>query len=151
MSKKSKLLDRIGDDVSRKSKIALRRTAKQVTKDIKQKYKDVVTDFYNDYPKPKHYDRTYSTYQGGKEFDPVKDGNAYIAGVEVSPDNITGEPYNWSKDAVFERTFVGGIHGSEEIKRMHPSPDEELEKAVREYAKSDRISQIFSSELGKVK
>ena len=151
-------LDFITKDVEKRMKVAARKAAKKVTADIQKMYKETVTEFYNHY-NPSFYDRTFSTYEGsdgyGKEsFDPTEVGDDYLAGIEVSPSNIEGEPYEADKDYVFERTFVKGIHGftPEEaesynhvkgIAPMSPPPEKVLEKKVKDYVAEDKIKTIF--------
>lgn len=151
-------LDFITKDVKRRAKIAARKTAKKVTADIQKMYKETVTEFYDHYD-PSSYKRTFSTYEGsdgyGKEnFDPIEVGDDYLAGIEVSPSNIEGDPYEADKDYVFERTFVKGIHGftPEEAEQynsvkgitpMSPPPEKVLEKKIKDYVAEDKIKTIF--------
>lgn len=98
-------------------------------------YEKIISDFYKDYPSPKYYDRTYTTYQAGLDIDTpaprienpkarissnttrTKNGFCKTIKVKVSSDfmrpirtrsNQYHDPIGW----VFDRTFNKGIHGT---------------------------------------
>ena len=110
---------------------ALEQTAVELNYIIEIMYGNVIDAFYNSY-EPKYYKRTFSTYYGSNLYDndninnPSKVGNDFIAGIEVTSDNIPGHPYNRSKkdkpnktEWVFNRTYQLGIHGTTQIEKRH--------------------------------
>ena len=83
--------------------------------EIESAYERIIDKFYSDYA-PKYYNRTFSIYNASNVFDDYSKGitktkNGYQIGIHVSSDNISGNPYSESKETVFNRTFVQGIHG----------------------------------------
>ena len=145
---------------------SLKRVAAEITEEIQVLYNQTIDEFYAQYS-PRRYQRTLSTYHGSDSYrtlhDPIREGDGYLAGISVSPDNIPGDPYRADKDWVFERTFVKGYHGynSKEIKSwrqnnnireliktgkyyfnwmpgmnvQRPSPSKSLESKVRQLSK----------------
>ncbi len=95
---------------------------------------------------PVEYERTESSYLGsnafmtagwgnmlfGEQYVSGKTDDGYIAGIEVSPQYIIGEPYRAreGKDWVFERTFQQGIHGFtfDEVKKYRKNGNKTFKK-----------------------
>lgn len=125
-------LEKIKNDINKTMKIALKQTAIELNYMIEEIYERAIDAFYDSY-NPKYYDRTLSTYKASdlwenptKQQNPIPMGEGFIAGIEVSSDNIPGHPYNKSpKDKpnktewVFNRTYVKGIHGVSMIERRN--------------------------------
>lgn len=163
-------------------KTALDAVGREIGYEIETIYESVIDEFYNSYT-PRRYRRTESTYYGSDSYllakDPVIEGATVTAGIEVSPDNIQGNPYRANKDWVFERTFVKGYHGykDKEIREwrqrphirelikagkyhfyrpddmvvMNPPPKKLMEKRIRNSKKEwkQRINDVFTAELTK--
>lgn len=137
---------------------ALRETAREVTDDIEDAYQETIREFYDDYD-PRSYVRTLETRAASDHFKgrnkPRKLGtDTYIAGIEISADNIEGKPYRADKDWVFQRTYEEGIHGftgdhpwvekyGVDPGKMEPPPDERMNKKMDKIEKSiDRQIEI---------
>lgn len=102
---------------------AIKDVAKQLTEEIHEKYQSIITKFYEHYPKPVLYDRTYSTYRA-TDYDLAGESLAgpaaekvvsSIGGINVDAyyiwHHVGGNPYRQPTSYVFERTFAKGIHG----------------------------------------
>jgi hypothetical protein len=105
-----KKIEKIFDD-------AIEETGQEILWEIENIYETAIDKFYGDYT-PLYYNRTFSTYLASSGYDTLyspinlyQQGDSYIAGIFVSSGNIQGNPYRASKDWVFDRTFIKGIHG----------------------------------------
>ena len=164
---KKSALDLILRDVKKKQKKALKRTAKRVTAEIQKQFNKTVETFYDDYD-PQFYIRTYSTYFLSNNFggtrnpssnikDPTPTEEGYLAGIDVGPEFINGEPYKdkLGKDYITDRTWNQGIHGTEAIKGKGKlkgsNPNEILEtKVLKSFGpKTRKIKKIFDEEFAK--
>ena len=114
------------------TRAAIKEVAKQLTEELHEKYVNVITKFYEDYPKPVLYKRTYSTYKA-TDYDMQGESLAgpsaekvpgYVGGINVDAyyiwHHVGGSPYRQPASYVFERTFAKGIHGftNKEAKSM---------------------------------
>lgn len=175
MAKKKDSLDVILEDVTKKYNKAVKDMAVEVAYKIEAAYESAIEAFYNDYPDPIYYDRTYSTYLGSNAYDDVYNygiqqfGNSYFAGINVSSSNIPGNPYRAYKGWVFDRTFEQGIHGINRndlikmnkprskddhikrkvIKNMTPPPRVLMDKAFKELTKKGSLDKIAMECLAK--
>ena len=123
-------LEQIKNDIRKVMKSALRKTAIELNYMIEEIYEQAIDAFYDSYD-PKYYDRTFSTYKASnlyenyaKQENPIPMGEGFVAGIEVTSDNIPGKPYNRSKkdkpnktEWVFNRTYTKGIHGVSMLER----------------------------------
>lgn len=145
----------------------------ELTYQIEAAYESTIDEFYKDYSPnngdPWYYDRTYSTYLASDGYDNLfsyeTHPDVYVAGINVSPDNIYGKPYAYPADYVFGRTFEKGIHGINRndvikmnkertkdnrinIKRvptnMNPSPKKIMDKKFRNIQKNEYITKLFN-------
>lgn len=109
--------------VKKAIRAAIKDVAKEITEELHEKYRSIITEFYEHYPNPRVYNRTYSTYRA-TDYDiageslagvPAERGNGYVGGINVDAyyiwHHVGGTPYKQPVSYVFERTFAGGIHG----------------------------------------
>lgn len=140
--------------------------AEQANRDIEQMFEDSVDDFYEDYT-PKQYKRTHSTYMGSDQYytptPPLGGKRVFEAGIEVSADNIYGEPYQHArirgegsaivgadKEYVFERTFAKGLHGKRSIAQpLRPSPNKRIDRSMKKYM-AKTLDKIAEKEIDKI-
>ena len=138
MAKKDKQLEALLDQITDVARKATEQIAEEVATRIEIAYERCIEEFYNDYPNPMYYDRTFSTYYASPAFGDFRYGDeahgfgvmwkkknnqiikknkkGYLAGIVVDPKNIPGNPYDGRKPKaftswVFTRTFEQGIHG----------------------------------------
>ncbi len=170
-------LEKFKADMRKKYQMAVRDLAQEVAFEIEKAYESVVQRFYNDYPNPSSYKRTYSTYLGSSAYDSPfeygvqKFGDSYFSGMQVSASNIPGNPYKANKGWVFDRTFYEGIHGyhrNEAIKanatkkkgdvymsvkhaprRMNPPPRKLMDKEYKHIVQKKNIDRIFAAAMEK--
>lgn len=171
-------LQSIQKDIEKRFKSAIKDMADDVAFEIEKAYETVIEEFYNDYPNPVSYERTYSTYLGSNAYDDIfgqgiqQFGDSYFAGINVSSSNIPGDPYRAYKGWVFERTFYKGIHGINKkdkdrmnkyrgkgyekdlirvkvIKNMSPTPKSRMDTRFKNITKKSNMDKMFSDALNK--
>jgi len=175
---KNQGLKGIENDIKSKYNKAVKELADEVAFKIENAYETFIEQFYEDYPNPKSYERTYSTYLGSNAYNDVfgqgiqQFGDSYFAGINVSSSNIPGNPYRAYKGWVFDRTFVKGIHGINKkdkgkmnkyrgsgygkelirvktIKNMSPAPKTLMDREFGRIMKKSNMDKMFSDALSK--
>lgn len=136
-------------EIQHKQRMALKHTAKRITEEIQNEFKETTTEFYEEYA-PRSYRRTYSTYalsDKGAKSPEVIGKDTFIGGIEVNSSYIGGNPYKADLDWVVDRTWNKGYHGSPKVKKGK-KPDKQLEKKVKSFAKNN-VNSIFNEEMTK--
>lgn len=123
---KGRSLAKIQEEIEKKFNKAVRELAENVAEQIEIEYGRVISGFYNDrvFPyntdpsRPLRYSRTFSLYEASNANDGINSpgviesiGDGYLSGIEVTANNISGNPYRANKGWVFGRAYYYGIHG----------------------------------------
>lgn len=132
--------------------------AEEIGTQIEIEYERAIEAFYDDY-EPSWYERTYTTYSGSTGFESIsktveKNDTGYLVGIDVGARFIKNDPYFDGAEWVFPRTFKKGIHGTEEIKVMKPTPLSLMKKGFKRINNNKHLSaefdRIFSKHLNKI-
>ena len=138
MNNNSVIKKKIKDKANKIVNDALENIREEVAFQIESHFELFIDKFYADYPSPKRYERTFSTYYASDSYESLSvaltKGENKV-GIYISSDNIPGNPYYVpgkyghrrngdpvDKEWVFENTFELGRHGYPPYEGKLPMP-----------------------------
>ena len=195
-----KMTNDIIKDIKSKYKRAITNALTTYTEEIQEAYKNSIQRFYAHKAfkyrdrqtkkivhtnHPKRYKRTFSTFEASRMYGKSSgyykkiSDDTYEAGIIVSAEYISGNPYRANTEFVFNRTFEEGIHGyrnaymggvseryddnenglfENKIRQvyraplvMNPTPERLMHKAYWTLGSDRHLKELLDKELSKLK